>query len=114
MNDVYKKLAQHLDNLPIGFPATESGVEREILQRWFTPDEADIALAMRGYPEPVAKIAKRLGRNSETLAPVLKEMSKKGLIFIIVKGETRLYNLVPLAEGLWEFHMNSSDKEEVM
>ena len=26
-SDIYRKLQQHLDTLPIGFPATESGVE---------------------------------------------------------------------------------------
>jgi len=27
MTDVYQRLAKHLDNLPGGFPPTESGVE---------------------------------------------------------------------------------------
>jgi hypothetical protein len=40
MNDVYLKLAKHLDNLPAGFPATDSGVELRILKRLFTPQEA--------------------------------------------------------------------------
>ena len=32
MTDVYKKLAKHLDNLPAGYPSTESGVELRILK----------------------------------------------------------------------------------
>jgi hypothetical protein len=36
--DVYEKLAMHLDDLPAGFPRTESGVEIRILRRLFTPD----------------------------------------------------------------------------
>jgi Na+-translocating ferredoxin:NAD+ oxidoreductase subunit B len=109
--DVYKRLAKHLDRLPIPFPATESGVEIRILKRWFTPEEAEIALAMRGYPEPVSAIAKRLGKEPAALAPVLEDMSKKGLIFRISKGDNRRYNIVPLAEGMWEFHLNTNDKE---
>ena len=35
--EIYKKLAKHLDNLPGGFPPTESGVELRILKRLFTP-----------------------------------------------------------------------------
>jgi electron transport complex protein RnfB len=44
MTDVYKKLAKHLDNLPAGYPSTESGVELRILKRLFTPEEAEIAM----------------------------------------------------------------------
>ncbi len=36
--DIYRKLAQHLDDLPAGFPSTESGVELRILRRLFTPE----------------------------------------------------------------------------
>ena len=41
--ELYRKLQQHLDRMPVGFPATESGVEIRILQRLFTPDEAALA-----------------------------------------------------------------------
>lgn len=109
--DTYSRLARHLDTLPIPYPATESGVEIKILKRWFSPDEAAIALAMKGYPEPVAAIAQRLGREPESLQPVLEDMSKKGLIFRIAKGENRFYNIVPLAEGMWEFHLLTNDRE---
>ena len=40
MTDVYEKLAKHLDNLPAGYPSTESGVEMRILKRLFSPEEA--------------------------------------------------------------------------
>ena len=110
-DNIYTRLAKHLDTLHIPFPATESGVEIRILKRWFTKEEAEIALAMNGYPELVSAIAERLGKASEALAPILEDMSKKGLIFRISKGDNRLYNIVPLAEGMWEFHMNTNDKE---
>jgi len=41
MIDVYARLREHLDELPAGFPATETGVELRILHRLFTPEEAD-------------------------------------------------------------------------
>lgn len=109
--NIHTLLAKHLDTLPIPLPATESGVEIRILKRWFTTEEAEIALAMRGYPEAVLKIAERLGKEPVALAPILEDMSKKGLIFRISKGDNRLYNLVPLAEGMWEFHLHNSDME---
>ena len=32
--DIYRRLAQHLDDMPAGYPATESGVELRILRRF--------------------------------------------------------------------------------
>ena len=66
---------------------------------------------MKGYPEVVSAIAQRLGKEPEALAPILADMSKKGLIFRVSKGDTRFYNIVPLAEGMWEWHLNTSDQE---
>ncbi|MGD0276682.1 MAG: 4Fe-4S binding protein [Syntrophales bacterium] len=113
METVYKRLAKHLDKLPIPYPATESGLEVKILERWFTEREAEIALAMNGFPETVATIAERLNTDPEVLAPVLESMSRKGAIFRIAKGEKRFYNLVPLAEGMWEFHIHSNTLEDI-
>jgi Na+-translocating ferredoxin:NAD+ oxidoreductase subunit B len=113
MEDVYARLARHLDKLPIPYPATESGIEQRILARWFSPREAEIALAMTGLPEAVPAIAARLEMPADVLAPVLEDMSKRGLIFRISKGEKRFYNLSPLAEGMWEFHINQNSLEDI-
>ena len=51
MKDVYKDLAQKLDGLPQGYPATESGVELKILQKIYSPEEAEMALKIRPIPE---------------------------------------------------------------
>jgi NAD-dependent dihydropyrimidine dehydrogenase PreA subunit len=49
--DVYKRLAKHLDELPAGYPETESSVELRILRRLFTPEEAELALPTTLIPE---------------------------------------------------------------
>ena len=113
MKDVYSRLAKHLDRLPIPYPETESGIEKKILARWFSEQEAEIALAMTQVPETVSAIAKRLNMEAEALAPILYSMSKRGMIFRLSKGEERFYNLVPLAEGMWEFHLNENSAEDV-
>ena len=120
MTDIYRRLAAHLDKLSIPFPSTEDNLELKLLKVWFDPKEAEIALNMTPLPEPVAVIARRMGESAEQLAPVLKKMSHKGLIFRAARHETRkndhpewLYNLVPMAEGMWEFHMNSTHEDEV-
>ena len=57
---IYRNLQLHLDNFPIGFPATESGVEIEILKFFFTPLEAMIASCLNLAAKSPAKVQKRL------------------------------------------------------
>ncbi len=109
--DVYSQLARHLDNLPAGFPATESGIELRILRKLFTSEEAAIALGLRMMPEPAAKIAKRLQEDVDTLEPMLKEMSRKGLIFRSRKGELTFYMASQFVVGIWEYHVNDLDQD---
>ncbi|MGB5425119.1 MAG: 4Fe-4S ferredoxin, partial [Desulfobacterales bacterium] len=88
MEPIYNKLAQHLDTLPGGYPATESGIELRILKRLFTPEEAEIAVHLNLMPEPATAIAQRIGVDEATLAPLLIDMSHKGLIIRLErKGE---------------------------
>ena len=87
MTNFYKKLARHLDKMPAGFPATDSGVEVKILERLFTQDEADIVLGLNMWPESVPVIAQRLSMDPERLGDTLMAMSQKGLIFRTGKDE---------------------------
>ena len=74
MSDVYQNLARHLDNLPAGFPATESGVEIRILKRLFTAKEAEIAVSLSMMPEKASAIAERLKMDEKELEPILKDI----------------------------------------
>ena len=56
---IYNKLAAHLNNLPGGFPSTESGVEIRILKQLFTEEEAEFALYLTLIPEEPRVVAKR-------------------------------------------------------
>ena len=108
MSDDFKKLAVHLDNLPGGFPATEDGIEIRILKRLFSNEEARIACALTMLPEQPETIASRLGMDTSALAPVLDEMSRKGLIFRITKSQP-LYMAAQFVIGIWEYHVNDLD-----
>ena len=61
MSDVYQNLAKHLDRLPGGFPATESGVEIRILKHLFSPEEAELTVGLNIIPEAPEAIAARTG-----------------------------------------------------
>jgi len=111
MTDVYEKLARHLDNLPAGFPRTESGVEMRIIKRLFSPEEAETATLLTMMPEPVAGIAQRTGMDETVLADRLAEMAKKGLVFRVARGELLLYSAAQFVVGIWEYHLNDLDED---
>jgi Pyruvate/2-oxoacid:ferredoxin oxidoreductase delta subunit/DNA-binding Lrp family transcriptional regulator len=111
MSDIYQQLAQHLDGLPGGYPATESGVELRILRRLFTPEEAQLAVSLTMLPEPVEKIAQRCGVEPEDISDRLYEMSRKGLLMRSQRhGDTRhseyRYSANQFVIGIWEYQVN--------
>jgi len=117
--DIYRKLQQHLDTLPIGYPATESGVEIRILKFLFTPEEAEIALNMRFIPEPIKNIyrrVKKFGVKFEQLEELLEIMfTKGGIRRVLLKKEDGtdeiLYQNSSLAVGMYEYQVNRITKE---
>jgi len=114
MDDVYERLRERLDMFPQGFPKTGSGVELEILQRLFTPEEAEIMLHLRPYPEQVSDISARAERDESKLGEILYDMSKRGLILRLqLPKEQMLYFLAPWMIGIWEFQLNNLDDENI-
>jgi ferredoxin len=114
MLDVYAKLRERLDMFPQGFPKTKSGVELEVLQYLFSPDEAEIMLFLRPTPESVSVIAKRMKRDEVELGDTLYEMSKRGLIMRSKASEEQIfYFLAPWMVGIWEFQVNNLNKENI-
>jgi Na+-translocating ferredoxin:NAD+ oxidoreductase subunit B len=110
--DIYERLAKHLDDLPAGFPATESGAEMRILRRLFSPGDADLALYLTLIPEEPRVIARRAGIPVEEACRRLKGMVEKGLIFgHYPENKPSLYMAAPFAVGFWEAQVNKLDRE---
>jgi electron transport complex protein RnfB len=113
--NVYRKLQQHLDQMPVGFPATESGVELRILRRLFTPGEAEVALLLSALPETVERIHSRAGRTGlsiDELERTLDSLAAKGAI--LGRGGTRgprRYSKAQLAVGMYELQVDRLTKE---
>jgi electron transport complex protein RnfB len=105
--DVYRRLQQHLDRMPIGFPATESGVEIRILERLFTPEEAEIALDVSAIPEPLPTIHRRLRSRMSlpALREVLDRMAAKGVIHRTGPSASPSYGKLVLAIGMYELQL---------
>ncbi|KIX11833.1 4Fe-4S binding protein [Dethiosulfatarculus sandiegensis] len=110
--DIYQKLAKHLDDLPGGFPPTEDGVELKILRRLFSEDEAALALCLTLIPENTAVVAKRAKIPVEEAEERLRELARKGLAFSIEhKGRAPLYMAAQYVIGIWEYHVKDLDPE---
>ncbi len=133
--DIYHKLADHLDHLPGGFPASDSGVEFRLLVRLFSPEEAALTLHLTTLPENARVIAYRAGIPQKEAEQRLAEMAQKGCIFSTtpeavlesvwpkaplwmkrklllngIRGENDLlYSAANLVIGIWEFHVNDLD-----
>jgi electron transport complex protein RnfB len=106
-NDLYKKLAQHLDRLPGGYPATESGVELRILRRLFSPQDAELALHLTLIGEEARVIAYRAGLSIDEAQQRLEDMASRGLIYSTHHRERPPeYMAMQFVVGIWEFQVN--------
>lgn len=107
-SQVYRALQKHLDELPIGYPPTKSGVEIRILKHLFTPEEAKIATQLPMIPEPLEQIYKRMkktGMSIEELEQVLDHMVCKGTILRNEKDDEKYYRNAMLAVGIFELQV---------
>lgn len=102
----YRRLRQHLNSLPIAFPRTIFGAELRILRRLFSPEEAQLALAMDHKPRTATEIASRLnsrlGGSGAEIESRLRTMAAKGAILRRTPGEDT-YALLPFIVGMYEF-----------
>ncbi|MFX1567734.1 MAG: ATP-binding protein [Promethearchaeota archaeon] len=110
-DEVYLKLREFLNQFPLGFPETPTGVEIKILKRLFTEHEARIATFLTPTPESAKRIARRNNINEKELEVELESMSKKGLVFRIRREGKTLYNSAPFMIGLYEYSVKKIDKD---
>ena len=109
--DVYARLREQLDQYSIGFPATESGVEIQILRRLFTEEAAEMYLQLSLMMEAPADVAKRTGRDPDHVASLLEQMAENGLVFRVRKGDTVKYGAAPYVVGIYEYQVKTMDLE---
>jgi Pyruvate/2-oxoacid:ferredoxin oxidoreductase delta subunit len=112
-NEVYRRLARALDTLPNGFPAAEDGLELRVLEKIFTPEEADLFCDLRLALETVEQIAERTGRPLAGLEETLTRMwLQKGQILGVQLGPMRLFCMLPWFPGMWEMQAHRGHMDE--
>jgi len=68
--NIYRKLREEINKMPIPFSETASGAELRLLKLLFTPEEAEIAIHLNIMPETIARIHKR-ARKSGRPMPII-------------------------------------------
>jgi electron transport complex protein RnfB len=115
---IYRKLQEHLDKMPIGFPRAESGSDVKLLKILFTPEEAKIAtfLNFSWYRdiEPLNQIYERMkstGISLQELENYLDNMAKKGTILSKKEENMKYYANAALMIGIYEFKVDKLSEE---
>jgi Na+-translocating ferredoxin:NAD+ oxidoreductase subunit B len=111
MSDTFERLRAFLDTLPAGYPATPTGVEIRILEKLFTPEEAELTMQLSRDPEPLSEIAVRLTRDEGELGAQLESLVQKGLIFRVRENGRTSYQAFQFMVGIYEFQVNRLDAE---
>lgn len=117
-DDIYRKLQKHIDNMPVGFSESKSGLDIRLLKYLFTPEEAEIALELSALPEPLDRIHKRLKRKGisiEKLEQTLDRLVNKGAIMdckhYVKKGKGKYYSKAMMLVGMFELQAERLTKE---
>ena len=111
MSDVYERLRARLDNMAAGFPETESKIEIRLLKHLFTEEEAEFFVLLQPLLESPEDVAERLKRDPAEVAEFMERMAKKGLLFRQRKDDRVRYAAVPWVVGIFEFQVNSINKD---
>jgi Na+-translocating ferredoxin:NAD+ oxidoreductase subunit B len=110
-DEAYRRLAARLDEIPNGFPRTESGVELRLLAKMFTPEEARLASTMRLTPEPAAAVSARANLDEATALDLLYAMATKRVIRMADTCGGPAYSLMPFVVGIYEMWLPRMDAE---
>ena len=99
---IFRKLQEHIDHMPVGFPRSKTGLDIKILKQLFTIDEANVALELSMLPESLKRIYPRLkkyGYSMDQAGNILDTMIGKGIIF---GRKKKYYSKLQYAIGIFE------------
>jgi NAD-dependent dihydropyrimidine dehydrogenase PreA subunit len=110
---IFRRLQEQLDQYSLGFPATDSGIELEILKEMFTENEATLFMSLSAKLETPEAVSQRINRPVEEVGAQMENMAQKGLLFRRRQGESAEYSAIPFIHGLLEFQIDRIDKKVV-
>jgi ferredoxin len=109
--DIYRRLAEAFDQIPPGLAPTESRAELQLLEEFYTLEQAALASLLGSELEPPAVVATRAGLEPQVAERILGEMAAKSLVGAEeVEGEVR-FELPPFIGGVFEEQVHLFDGE---
>jgi Pyruvate/2-oxoacid:ferredoxin oxidoreductase delta subunit len=102
--DIFRQLQQHLDRQAVGFPADSGGADLRLLQRFFTAEEAQLALHLTFRLANTQEVlAQAQGAYAaERVRELLESMFSKGAIGWRQREGVDFWCLLPLVVGMYE------------
>ena len=104
MQDIYLRLARHLEDLIMGYPYSDELID--LLKEMFTPDEAQVAIAIPNNLAPLEvvgldAIAPRTDLPEATVAKSLESLSDRHMIYSAqMKDGSQGYALLQIGYGV--------------
>lgn len=101
--EVYKRLCERTAKRGGMYPGMDIPEFYELVEELFTPEEAEVYMAIpRGF-SPASTIAENMGKNEEEVAPILEGMAYKGLCTAGRMDESTFYGAPPFVPGIFEY-----------
>jgi ferredoxin len=108
--DIYEPLGRKIDSLAIRTPQTRTF--HDMLRALYTPEEAELIVAMPFRLSTARRIARVSGRSRSEIEPVLERLCDKGLVVDLDLGGKYHYMPAPFVIGIFEFTMMRTDHAE--
>ena len=108
-DSIYRRLQEHLDRQPVGFPRVRSGADIRLLKRLFTPEEARLACHLSHTPATLPQLLERLPTPgaADAVEALLDAMFQKGVIAGKTRDGKRVWYLFPLVVGMFESQLGN-------
>jgi Pyruvate/2-oxoacid:ferredoxin oxidoreductase delta subunit len=110
--EVYRQLCEAMAKRGVEYRGIDIPEFYAVAEELFTPEEADVFLAIpRGY-HPANTIAAKMGKREEEVEPVLESMADKGLCGAGKMGDTTFYTSLPFVPGIFELQFTRGTATE--
>ncbi len=101
MENKYRQLAKMIDEHPVGAPISKEFIQ--ILEILYPPAELEMALLLSFKPKKLEEVAQAAGISEEEASKILEKMAAKGTILSKTTKGARVYRLMPILAGFFEY-----------
>ncbi len=113
--EAHRRLARRINSPPTPLRNLSTDVFFEILDILFNEEEAAVVADMPRLPATAEKVAAKLNRPVEEIAPVLERLADRAVIFSYGDGDARKYFVFPIFPGVYEMQFwKRPDDEETL